>query len=340
MTKIRGLCLGLAGAAALMVAPPAFAKTLKIAHFLPPTHWIATKIMEPWAKRVTKATNGSLKFQFYPSGQLGKPVQHYELVEKGIADVIWYPMGYKTGRYPAVDVAESWLLYKSKSAAVNSRILQRYLDKHGRSELNTVHLLFGHTQPPGSLHTTKKRIQTVSDIKGLKIRSSNVWNSRVLRLVGGAPVNIPLTEAYNALSRGTVDAITISLESVISFKLEKVVKHHLEDPLYGGVFAMLMNKKTYAGLTAAEKAAVDKSSGVYAAEAAGKVWDTLQAKYRKVLNKENGHAYSSLKPGEIKLLAKANDAVLADWAKEMRKRGKNPDVILADFRKFVANETK
>lgn len=55
-----------------------------------------------------------------------------------------------------------------------------------------------------------KSIKTVADFKGVKMRASGRTQTSALRALGGSPLTLSMAEIEQALSRGTVDAITTS----------------------------------------------------------------------------------------------------------------------------------
>ena len=52
-------------------------------------------------------------------------------------------------------------------------------------------------------------------------------------------------EAREVLERGVADAITFPWGSLYLFGIDKVVKHHMDAPLYTTVFTFSMNKDKY-----------------------------------------------------------------------------------------------
>src|SRR5436190_17108015 len=80
-----------ASAATLLLAAsaaPAQDKTfeLKLSHWVPPTHPLQ-KAMEEWGASIEKASNGTIKSKVFPSQQLGKAFDHYDMARDGIADL-------------------------------------------------------------------------------------------------------------------------------------------------------------------------------------------------------------------------------------------------------------
>ena len=59
---------------------------LKVSIWLPPTHPVVASAME-WLASIEKASGGSIKGTVFPSEQLGKAFDHYDMARDGIADV-------------------------------------------------------------------------------------------------------------------------------------------------------------------------------------------------------------------------------------------------------------
>jgi len=59
---------------------------LKLSHWVPPSHPLQ-KAMEEWGASIEKDSGGTIKFKVYPSQQLGKAFDHYDMARDGIADV-------------------------------------------------------------------------------------------------------------------------------------------------------------------------------------------------------------------------------------------------------------
>ena len=106
--RLTHLIYAAAGALALAVSPAiAQDKTfeLKLAHWVPPSHPLQ-KALEDWGSSVEKASGGTLKFKVYPSQQLGKAFDHYDMARDGIADLTYINPGYQPGRFPIIGAGE------------------------------------------------------------------------------------------------------------------------------------------------------------------------------------------------------------------------------------------
>ena len=76
-----------------------------------------------WGKDIEKETGGTVKSTLFPSEQLGKAFDHYDMVRDGIADFGYINPGYQPGRFPVIAGAELPFLIanaKGGSAAVDA----------------------------------------------------------------------------------------------------------------------------------------------------------------------------------------------------------------------------
>ena len=97
----------MAGAA---VSAPAFAQDkktadkqvdLKVSIWLPPAHPLVPATKD-WVADIEKASGGTIKGTVFPSEQLGKAFDHYDMARDGIADVTYVNPGYQPGRFPLI----------------------------------------------------------------------------------------------------------------------------------------------------------------------------------------------------------------------------------------------
>ena len=81
----------------------------------------------------------------------------------------------------------------------------------------------------GSLfHFTNKQVKTLEDLKGMKIRAATRINARMLAALGATPVQMPLPQVPEALSKGVIDGAMVPWEGVPAIKLHEIAKYHLD----------------------------------------------------------------------------------------------------------------
>nr|WP_280968936.1 MULTISPECIES: hypothetical protein [unclassified Bradyrhizobium] len=65
-------------------------------------------------------------------------------------------------------------------------------------------------------------------MQGLKLRTTGGAQDLTLRALNAVPVRMAAPDAYESLSRGTMDGLLFPLDSVVSYGLDKLVKHATE----------------------------------------------------------------------------------------------------------------
>ena len=74
---------------------------MRFSHWVPPQHPMHAAAVA-WAESINKASNGTIKVTIYPSQQLGKAFDHYNMARDGIVDISHVNPGYEPGRFPVV----------------------------------------------------------------------------------------------------------------------------------------------------------------------------------------------------------------------------------------------
>src|SRR4051795_10745121 len=124
-------CL-LIGASAALAQDKTF--DLKLSHWVPPSHPLQ-KAMEEWGASVEKASNGTIKFKIYPSQQLGKAFDHYDMARDGITDFAYVNPGYQPGRFPVIAAGELPFLIADANGATRLPARPHPGDGRGRAAL-------------------------------------------------------------------------------------------------------------------------------------------------------------------------------------------------------------
>ncbi len=313
--------------------------TLKISHFFPPTSNAHANILVPWTQRVEAASKGRIKFQIYPSMQLGgAPNQLFDQAKDGVADVVWTLPGYTPGRFPKSEVFELPLMVESGEQA--SRAAWEYSQKHLLDEFKGVKLLSVHTHDAGLLHMVKKPVRTLEDLRGEKLRAPNRVANKMLAALGASPVSLPFTALQEGLSKGILDGLFITWEALPSTKINEVVKFHTEMPegspaLYTSVIVIAMNEAKYKGLPAELRAILDKNSGMELAALIGRTWDQSAIAARQA-EMGSGDKLLTLDPKEYARWQEAGQRVTRDWVAEMKAKNIDAVTLLDDAQRLLA----
>lgn len=326
----------LAAAALLACASAAQAQDktveLKFAHWLPPTHSLSKTGFEPWAKSVEAASKGSIKVALFPAQQLGKAADHYDMARDGIADMTWVNPGYQAGRFPVIAAGE--LPFLVGKPGPGSAALDAWYRKYAGTEMKDVKFCFAHLHI-GTMHA-KKPIAEPSQLKGMKIRSSNGTNAAFMSLLGATNVQVSAPEARDALQKGVADAISFPWDSIVSFGIDKAVKYHSDMRMYASDFVWVMNKGWYDKLSASQKKVIDDHCNNAWAAKVGAAWGDHEDAGQAKLAKAPGHTIVKLTPAQLDAWKKAAEPLYTQWVRDVEKAGVNGKQALEELRKEIA----
>ena len=308
--------------------------TLRVAHFLPSTSSAQIKLIQPWCNKIAKESGDRMKCQIYPAMQLGgTPSQLFDQVKDGVADIVWTVPTYAAGRFTKSEVFE--LPWMTVTAKAGSEALWTYVQKNALDEYKGVHPIFMHVHDGTLFHFVDKHPKTLEDIKGLKIRAATRLNSRTLTALGATPVQMPLPQVPESMSKGVVDGASVPWEGTPSIKLAEIAKYHLDVPLgapriSNTIFLFGMNQAKYDKLPADLKKVIDDNSGLATSAWAGEVgFDDVVAGYKKVAQ-DRGNTFYYLPDSEYQRWVKATDGVADDWVKDVGAKGADGKKLLGD----------
>ena len=312
--------------------------TLKIHHFLPPRGTIQAQVFEPWCEKLAKESAGRLKCQIYPSMQLGgTPPQLFDQARDGVADIIWTIPTYQAGRFHKAEVFE--LPFMAKNAESGSPALWEYIQKNAADEFKGVKLLAAHVHDGSLLHFTNKRVQTMDDLKGLKVRAPTRIGTKFLTAIGATPIQMPVPQVTESLTKGVIDGAMIPWEVAPALKLHEVAKYHLDTAAgvpktSNSIFVIAMNPAKYDSLPADLKKVLDANSGLELSKHIGKVFDGTTEGGKKLARDASG-VFDTLSPAEYDRWVKATDGVSKEWVGEVSAKGANGQALLDDAKALL-----
>jgi TRAP-type C4-dicarboxylate transport system substrate-binding protein len=251
----------------------------------PQTH-LHTTLNQMFADEIKKRTNGQVEITVYPVGTLNAPEKTYDSVVKGIADIGMMPPTWVAGRFPLSEIME--MPSDIPSAWVSMKVYKDLFDKFTFKEYDDVHVLYLHG-PGRNLITTKSiPVRRLEDIKGVKLRTGG-GTVALIKAWGGVPRAMPMSEAYEAISKGVVDGTFAVAETLKGFKLADPVKYLTIPPVStSSCQCVVMNKQKWNALPADVKKVFTDVSAEWAEKQAF-VWmyyDKVGMDYFKSLSKD------------------------------------------------------
>jgi tripartite ATP-independent transporter DctP family solute receptor len=208
---------------------------------------------------VESGTNGSVKVQTFPNGQLGKDAEVLQQVKAGVIQSGIHSVGGFASVYPMIGVLD--VPFAFPNISVTYKVFDGPFGDKLAADIEAktgLHVLgFGDSGGFYDFTNSKRQIKSVADMKGLKIRTQGLETHKTLvSSLGGQPVAIAWAEVYTALQTGVADGQMNPVPIIAFAKFNEVQKYltlseHLFSP-----YVWVMNQKTYDGLSDSEKAVV------------------------------------------------------------------------------------
>jgi TRAP-type mannitol/chloroaromatic compound transport system substrate-binding protein len=247
-------------AAAAAVATTSLAAPSVLVTTWPPNFPILQVGAERFAKRVEEATSGRIKIQVFAAGELVPAMNTFDAVSAGTVEVGSGAAYYWAGKVPA----GQW--FSAVPFGFNPQGINTWFYSGGGLQLweetyapfNVVPRPQGNTgvQMGGWFN---KKIESVSDLKGLKMRIPGL-GGKVVAKAGGTVVLTPGGEIFTNLERGVIDATEwVGPLHDLRLGLYKAAKYYYYPGWHepGTCLEVIFNKKIYDGLPADLKVILD-----------------------------------------------------------------------------------
>ncbi|SKA76435.1 tripartite ATP-independent transporter solute receptor, DctP family [Caloramator quimbayensis] len=234
--------------------------TLKLAHNLNEQHPVHLALAE-FAKKVEEKTNGQVKIQIFPNGQLGSESEVLEQLQAGAVALTkvsataltTYEDGYNAFSLPYVFNDENHF-YKCMESDVVKELYNKTKDK------GFIGLTY-YDSGARSFYTAKKAINTPQDLKGLKIRVMGFKSQTdMMQALGGTAVSMNYGDVYTALQSGVIDGCENNETALTIGKHGEVAKYFSYDEHTRIPDILVISSKVWDSLTADQQKAIQEAA--------------------------------------------------------------------------------
>jgi TRAP-type C4-dicarboxylate transport system substrate-binding protein len=275
---------------------------------------------------VDKATGGKLKITVHANASLFKAPEIKRAVQGGQAQIgeiliSGYSnedplFGVDSVPFLATSYADADKLWKASKKALEDRFAKQGLM-----------ILYSVPWPPQGIYSSKP-LNSVADMKGLKMRTYNPYTSRIAELAGAQPVTIQVAELAQAFATGAVNANITSGATGYDTKAWEVVKNYYDTQAWLPKNIVFVNKAAFDALDRGSQQALLKA----AADAEARGWKTSEEKNKWYLeqlakNGMNVAAPSAQLKADFK---KIGDTMTSEW---MNNAGADGKAVVDAYRK-------
>ncbi len=259
MKRILTTTLGTVAALALTAGTVAAQQSWSMA-----TSWGGGPVFEvakDASDRIDLLTNGQIKIQVFPSGTLGSALKVTETVRSRVAESGHSWDGYDWG------IDKTTVLFGGYAGGLTGEQMIHWLFYGGGLELYKQYrnekfkvepVPCGILPREMGLHSRKK-VQSLKDLEGLKLRTAGAW-AEIASGLGISTVILPGAEVYPALERGVVDAIEwaqLSINKTNGF--HKIAKYLIMPGIHqpSATIACSFNLDVWKGLSDRDKSLIE-----------------------------------------------------------------------------------
>ena len=204
-----------------------------------------TDFWQAWCDDIAAATNNRVNITLFMGATLGKATEQLEMLKTGVADIVYHVPPWTPGAFPLAEAASlPYLTATPTSIYFYGNYLMQW-DKC--EEFNNYKPLEFGSSPSGLLFFTDKKVTSLEEMKGLKMRAAGPIG-KTMETLGASSVPTPTVDVYMALERGTVDGIAIDAGALSGMKGYEVVKYGIANPLYLSTHMVIMSKATWESL--------------------------------------------------------------------------------------------
>ena len=281
-----------------------------------------------FAEEVEKATDGRVKITVHSSGSLGfKGPEMLTAVRDGLVPIGDVYLNQQIGEAPIFGL-------EAIPYIVGSYDELRQLHKYFRPVVEEVAQKYNqkvlYLVPwPAPYVFTKKKIESLDDVKGIKIRTYNKTTTELFNAIGMTSVQLPWGEVVPSLAAGTIDGVTTSTSSGVDGKFWEFLKYMYPTGHVWASDAITVNLDAWNKLDAADQQAIMD----VAAQLEPKFWEVSRMEDEakaKILN-DNGVVTGEVTDEMMAGMREATSSILDGFIKD------NPDAksIIESYFKSV-----
>ena len=310
--------LAAACVAAAFTAAPAMAQTKWDLPAAYPADNPHSENLALFAKDVAAATGGKLQITVHPGASLFKAPDIKRAVQTGQAQIGEVLMSLHENEDPifgidvipflATSYPQAMKLWQASKPAVEKKLASQGLM-----------LLFAVPWAPQGIYS-KKQLDSVADMKGLKWRAYNVGTARIGELVGAQVVTVQAADLAQALATGVVNSFITSAATGYDSKAWESMTYFYDTQAWIPKDMTFVNKAQFDKLDKPTQDAVLKAAAT--AETRGwKMWEDKSGWYLDQL-KAHGMKVEAPSAKLKEGLAKVGETLTADWLKKAGPDGK------------------
>jgi TRAP-type transport system periplasmic protein len=246
---MKRVIVALAGVLAAALGTTVAAQDRITATHVFPANWVYSKSFLEFVKKANAAGKGVFEITVRGGPEAISMMEQPNAARDGVVDMVYSPCAFYAATVPECDAVSASTIdgpTARKSGAYDA-IKEAHIRRMGVYYLgwfdSGIRFNIWSTKEP------KLDAQGNLDIKGMKVRGNPIYNAFFTNGLGAQVINLPSTELYTALERGTVDMTGWTQIGTMDANWDKFLKFRLEPAFFSTDLGIIVNVRKYNALS-------------------------------------------------------------------------------------------
>ena len=243
------VALGLSFAATATLSGTAVAQDRITATHVFPANWVYSKSFLEFVRKANDAGKGVYQITVRGGPEAIGMMEQPNAVRDGVVDMVYSPCAFYAATVPECDAVSASSIdgpTARKSGAYDA-IKEAHIRRMGVFYLGWVDS--GIRFNIWSSKEPRFDAQGNLDMKGVKMRGNPIYNAFFTSTLGAQVLNMPSTEVYTALERGTIDMTGWTEIGAMDASWDKFLKYRITPPFFSTDLGIIVNVRKWNALS-------------------------------------------------------------------------------------------
>ena len=218
---------------------------------------------EKFADEVARLSDGQMKILVYPNSVVGGDRELLESCKDGDIPFVVQNTAPQVTFMPDIAVFDMPMLFDSIAHVRRTVDHPAFLQRISTVYKQAGYELLGFADQGFRVMTTNKRVQTLDDFKGQKIRTmENPYHLQFWKQLGTNPTPMTFSEVYIGLQQGTIDAQENPYEVIVSNKLYEQQHYVVETNHLPHLISLIVSEKFMSRLSDSQKQIIRQAASI------------------------------------------------------------------------------
>lgn len=218
---------------------------------------------EKFAEEVERLSDGRMKITVYPNGVLGGDRELLESCKDGDIPFVVQNTAPQVTFMKDTAVFDMPALFETIDEVREHVDNPEFLALMQQVYRDGGYELLGYADQGFRVMTTNKKVESVADFKGQKIRTmENSYHMAYWKALGASPTPMTFSEVYIGLQQGTIDAQENPYEVIVSNKLYEQQRYVVETNHLPHLISLIVSEEFFASLTEEQQEIIRQAADI------------------------------------------------------------------------------